>query len=137
VHTEDEARGWITSSLVAACHRQGFGLWAMERIADRSPLCMCGLAQRDSLPGIDIGYALLPRFRGMGYVHEAAAACLTYGAGSLQHARIVAITRPGNAAFIRVLRSLDMRLERTEVLPGNDHQSTVFAWHAKTSTARR
>ena len=85
----------------------------MERIADRSLLGRCGLVQRDSLPGIDIGYALLPRFRGMGYAHAAAAACLAYEAGSLHHARIVAITRPGNAAFIRVLRSLDMRLERT------------------------
>ena len=131
VHTEDDARAWIAERLVALYWSQGFGLWAMQRNSDGALLGICGLVKRDSLPGIDIGYALLPRFRGMGYVREAAAAaCLEYGVRVLGLECILAITRTGNTASIRVLESLGMKLERTEHLKGNDHESMVFAWHA-------
>ena len=103
VRAQDDARAWIADRLVASYWSQGFGLWAMQRSSDGALLCMCRLVQRDDLPGIDIGYALLPAFRGMGYVREAAAACLEYGARVLGLECILAITRTGNTASIRVL----------------------------------
>lgn len=128
VRDEDSARAWIAERLVAAYDKQGFGLWAMQRRDDGALLGMCGLVKRDSLPDIDVGYALLPQFRGAGYAREAAAACLDYGANVLGLERILAITRPGNRSSIRVLESLGMRLERTEQLAGDDHVSMVFEW---------
>ena len=137
VRTEDDARTWIAERLVALYRSQGFGLWAMQRVSDGALIGMCGLVKRDSLPGIDIGYALLPAFRGMGYVREAAAACLAYGADVLGLERILAITRPGNTASIRVLESLGMQWERTERLADADYESMVFAWQAGASAMRR
>lgn len=93
-----------------------------------APALECGLVKRDSLPDIDVGYALLPQFRGAGYAREAAAACLDYGANVLGLERILAITRPENRSSISVLESLGMRLERTEQLAGDDHVSMVFEW---------
>jgi len=130
VHTEDEARAWIAERLVAPCWRQGFGLWAMERRSDGAVLGMCGLVKRDSLPEIDLGYALLPRHRGHGYVGEAAAACLDYGADVLGLGRILAITRAENEASIQVLRNLGMVQERRATLSGDEHEAMVFAWQS-------
>lgn len=95
---------------------------------DGALLGMCGLVKRDSLPDIDVGYALLPQFRGAGYAREAAAACLDHGANVLGLERILAITRPENRSSNSVLESLGMRLERTEQLAGDDHVSMVFEW---------
>ena len=130
VHNEEDARAWIADRLIASCWDQGFGLWAMQRTEDGELLGMCGLVQRDFLPGIDVGYALLPRFRGMGYVREAVGACLDYSNEVLGVERVLAITRTGNAASVRVLQSLDFSLERTERLADNDYESMLFAWRA-------
>jgi len=132
VHTDDEARAWIAERLVAPCWRQGFGLWAMERRSDGEVLGMCGLVKRDSLPEIDLGYALLPRHRGQGYVREAAAACLDYAVDVLGLRRVLAITRAENEASIQVLQKLGMVLERRATLAGDDHEVTVFAWQSLT-----
>jgi [ribosomal protein S5]-alanine N-acetyltransferase len=127
VRSEDDARAWIESRLVEAYRRQGYGLWAMVRRDDDAVIGMCGFVRRDTLPDVDIGYALLPRFRGQGYVREAAAACLAHGATVLGFRRILAITRPANQRSIAVLQSLGMVLERTAVLGDDDHESLVFA----------
>ena len=44
---------------------------------------MCGLIRRESLPEIDLGYALVPEFWGLGYAREAAEACVAWGRDTL------------------------------------------------------
>jgi ribosomal-protein-alanine N-acetyltransferase len=99
----------------------------MARRADGVVVGMCGFVRRETLPDVDIGYALLPAFRGQGYVREAAAACLAHGATALGLRRVLAITRPANVRSIAVLAALGMTPQRTEVLAGDDHASLVFA----------
>ncbi|HZH44390.1 MAG TPA: GNAT family N-acetyltransferase [Lysobacter sp.] len=130
VRTEDDARHWIAERLVASYWRQGFGLWAMERKADGVPLGMCGLVRRDALPHVDLGYALLPRHRGAGYVREAGAACLRYAAEVLGLPRVLAITLEANVGSVRVLESLGMTFERRTRLTPEDDELLVFGWQA-------
>jgi RimJ/RimL family protein N-acetyltransferase len=128
VRTDDDARQFIAEQLVAKYRSQGFGLWAMQRQDDGALLGMCGLVARATLADIDLGYALLPQHRGAGYVREAAAACLDHAARVLGLPRVVAITRPDNAASIRVLQSLGMLHEDTLTLPGTTHTTLLFGW---------
>lgn len=130
VHTLDDARRFIEERLVAACIRQGFGLWAMERRDSGEVAGMCGLVRRDGLPGIDLGYALLPVHRGEGLVHEAAAACLDHAHRVLGHARVLAITAPDNAASARVLLKLGFAHQGRITLPGEAEASDLYAWQA-------
>jgi len=128
VRSEADARAWIDARLRAPYWRQGFGQWAIERRSDGARLGICGLIRRDALPDIDLGYSLLPRFHGMGYAREAAAAVLAYADEVLGLSRILAITDPANERSISLLQSLGMVLERTAVLAGDDDPSMVFAW---------
>ena len=141
VTDEAGARAWIESRLLVAYRTQGFGLWAMQRRCDGELLGMCGLVRRDGLPEIDLGYALLPRHRGHGYVREAGAACLAYAAEVLGKRRVLAITDPANERSIRVLASLGMVRVDTVVYESEGRRSAVFAWQAPagavTSAARR
>src|ERR1700691_3879333 len=66
VRTLDEARHFNSEKLVASYRQNGHALWAMVRRSDAVLLVMCGLIKRDSLPHLDVGYALAPAFCGNG-----------------------------------------------------------------------
>ncbi|MBC8118068.1 MAG: GNAT family N-acetyltransferase [Burkholderiaceae bacterium] len=112
VRTEADARRYLAAGPLAMYELHGFGLCAVERNDDRSPIGMCGLIRREGLDDIDIGYAFLPAARGQGFAQEAAQAVLEYGLNALGIARIVAITDPDNTASSRLLQRIDMRFER-------------------------
>jgi RimJ/RimL family protein N-acetyltransferase len=130
VRTPAQARDWIGSRLLASYLRHGYGLWAMVKRDDGALLGMCGFVRRDSLPEVDIGYALLPSVRGQGYVREAVHACLRHGQAVLGFRRVLAITGPDNLASQRVLENAGMRLEDRRVLEGATRESLVYAWQA-------
>jgi RimJ/RimL family protein N-acetyltransferase len=114
------ARDWIEGRLIDNYRRQGMGFWAVERREDGVLLGMSGLVHRATLPEVDVGYAFLPRFWGMGYAKEATAACLDYGQHVLGLDRILAITAPHNQRSARLLGALGLRFEGARVLPGED-----------------
>jgi [ribosomal protein S5]-alanine N-acetyltransferase len=130
VRSTDDARQWIETRLTQAYETLGFGFWAVQRQGDPQPIGLCGLIKRDSLPEVDVGYAFLPRYRGMGYAREAVVGCLAYGRDVLGLARILAITSPDNLASQRVLQAVGMRLEDQRALPGETRETWVYAWGA-------
>src|SRR5678815_4161900 len=83
VRTLGDARDYIRKGPVAMYARYGFGLEVAALKESGLPIGMCGLIKRDTLEDIDIGFAFLPRFWGKGYAHEAAAATMEYGKGTL------------------------------------------------------
>ena len=113
VRTLDDARKYIAEGPRRMYAEHGFGLYLVERKADGTPLGLCGLIRRDTLPDVDIGFALAEPFRGQGYAHEAAAATLRHAREALQLTRVVAIAMPANVASTRLLERLGLRFERT------------------------
>ena len=112
VRTEADARRYLAEGPLAMYQQHGFGLYAVERNGEQSPIGMCGLIRRAGLDDVDIGYAFLPAARGQGFALEAAQAVLEYGLNALGIPRIVAIANPDNAASTRVLERIGMRSER-------------------------
>ena len=76
VHSLAQAVDYLRDGPVASYRLNGFGLYRVERREDGAAVGMCGLIKRPPLAHPDLGYALLPRFRGHGYVAEAARAVL-------------------------------------------------------------
>src|SRR5690349_18580516 len=64
VRTLEDARRYILSGPVDMYERLGFGLYAVELKAGGSPIGMCGLLKRATLPEVDLGFAFLPRYAG-------------------------------------------------------------------------
>jgi RimJ/RimL family protein N-acetyltransferase len=126
VHTLDEAREALLAGPIAMQEARGHSLYVVERKEDGSPIGMCGLIKRDSLDGVDIGYAFLPAWRGQGYAREAGAAVLAF-ASSLGMRRVLAITSPNNIASNFLLRKLGMRFERFVHLAPGDAGSNLYS----------
>lgn len=127
VRNLEDAKNYILKGPVASYAKHGFGLWLVELKADGTPLGICGLLQRDTLPDVDIGFALLPQFCGQGYAVEAGLATMAYGRTTVGLKRIVAITSPDNESSIRILDKLGLRFERMIRPNPNDIELKMFA----------
>lgn len=120
VRTDEDARRYLLEGPQAMYERHGFGLWHLSLKETGEPIGMCGLLRRDSLPGVDIGYALLPRYWGAGLAFEAAAATLRHAAEKFRLPRVFAIVAAHNTASIRLLEKSGMRFERMHRAPEGD-----------------
>jgi RimJ/RimL family protein N-acetyltransferase len=112
IRTLDAARTYLLEGPMETYRRLGFGFWRVETRADGRPIGMCGLIKRDTLDHVDLGFAFLPAYRGQGFAHEAASACVEYARGRLQLDRIVATTALDNVASGGLLERLGFRFER-------------------------
>ena len=113
VRTLADARRYIAEGPRKMYADHGFGLYLVERRSDDVPLGLCGLIRRDTLPDVDIGFALAEAFRGQGYALEAASATLRHAREVLKLKRVVAIAMPENLASTSLLERLGLRFERT------------------------
>ncbi|MBP2647330.1 MAG: Ribosomal-protein-alanine acetyltransferase [Gemmatimonadetes bacterium] len=119
VRNLDDARRYILTGPVASYERFGFGLYLVLLKVGDTPIGMCGLVKRETLPDVDVGYALRPAYWRQGYAFEAASAVLTHGREAFGLRRIVAITSPGNAGSKALLEKLGLRFEQALSLPGS------------------
>ncbi|MCW8925638.1 MAG: GNAT family N-acetyltransferase [Xanthomonadales bacterium] len=127
VTTLEDAANYIRTGPVDMYRRLGFGLWLVELKPEMEPIGMCGLLRRDTLDDVDIGFALLPEYWNRGYAFEAAAATLEYAKTRLALGRVLAITRPDNAASCALLEKLGFALERLVRLSPDDDELRLYS----------
>ena len=125
VRTLGDADGYI-ARMQDRYVQLGFG-FCLVQLKDGAKIGICGLIQRDSLPDVDIGFALLPRFAGHGLALEAAWATLEYARDTLKLPRLAGITTPDNTRSIRLLEMLGLRFERTVKLAPDDADLNYYA----------
>jgi RimJ/RimL family protein N-acetyltransferase len=127
VRTIEEAARYISERFVESYRRNGFGLWLVETKDEGAPAGICGLLNRGTLPGVEVGYAFLPPFRSKGYAFEAASAATAYARDVLDLPRLYAVVNPDNAVSIRVLEKLGLRFERMVRLSGEESDVKLFS----------
>lgn len=109
VRGHDDALRYIDEGPARLYREYGYGLWRISRIENPTPMGLCGLVRRDSLPGPDLGFAFLPEFWGQGYAREAAEATLAFARDTLGLPALLAICQPDNAASLALLAHLGFR----------------------------
>jgi len=121
VRTLEQARDYLVQGPLASYAAHGHGLWLVQHRGTGNPMGMCGLIRRDTLPEVDLGYAFVPEFWGLGYAREAAEACVAWGRDTLGLPGLLAIVSPGNASSIRLLSALGFQLTGTmSYAPGDE-----------------
>lgn len=106
VRTADDAVVYLVNGPLKSYQENEYGLWLVKLKDTNDSIGMCGLLQRDYLPHLDIGFALLPQYEGKGYAYEAAMAVLQYAANVLHATTVAAIVTPENEASLKLLRRL-------------------------------
>lgn len=124
----EQAAHYLREGPIASYRANGHGLYRIERKHDGASLGMCGLVRRAALPGPDLGYALLPRYRGLGYVAEAGLAVLGDAHARLGLDEVLAVVDPENAASIRCLRAMGFAYREPVRLSADDIELHLFGW---------
>ena len=124
------ARRYIEDGPRAMYRRFGFGLNRVALKDSDTPVGICGLLQRDSLPQPDLGFALLPGFRGQGYAREAADAILQHAYLILRQTRVAAIVNPDNHSSINLLSRLGFCIEKQIQIEPNPEFIDLYVVHA-------
>jgi ribosomal-protein-alanine N-acetyltransferase len=105
----DEAERAL-ESIIKHWQTHGFGRWA---VVDKSSGVFIGFGGLRSLFGTpEVVYHLVKAHWGKGYATELARAALRFGFEKRGFDRIVAITKPQNAASIHVMDKLGLRFEK-------------------------
>jgi len=113
VRTLADARAYLCKGPLASYRQYGFGLYLVCLRDMGAGIGICGLVKRDSLQDVDLGFAFLSRYCGLGYAAEAAGAVLEHGRAVLGLRRIVAITALDNQRSMSLLEKLGLRFEHT------------------------
>ena len=126
VRDTQDAERYLREGPMASYRAHGHGLLRLSRRDDDTPLGMCGLVKRDTLPHADIGFALLPEYWGCGYVTEAAAAAMQHGRETLGLRTILGITSPHNVRSITVLGKLGLAFLEEKPLGDRPERLRIF-----------
>lgn len=89
-----------------------FGFLKVSLRETNTPLGICGLINRNTLPQIDIGFAFLAQYMGKGYAYEAAKVIVEYAKNTLQLTHLLAITLPENHSSRKLLEKLGMQCQK-------------------------
>ncbi|MCG8503262.1 MAG: GNAT family N-acetyltransferase [Sphingomonadales bacterium] len=126
VRTVDDARAYIAEKFTASYAEHGFGMYVTVLKETGAAVGSCGLARRDGLDDVDIGFAFLSAYRDRGYAHEAARAVMAHARDDIGLSRIVAITDPTNARSAHLLEKLGLAFERMIRLPDDDTDLRLY-----------
>lgn len=127
IKTTADAEAYLSNGPVKSYAQHNFGLWMVELKHTHTPIGMCGLIKRDTLPNPDIGFAFLPAFEKQGYAFEAAQATMQYATGILKLATVLAITLPENNSSIKLLNKIGLQFIEHINMPGDDETLMLFS----------
>ena len=127
INTLEKASEYIEQKMMAMYKDFGFGLWVIEKLEDSTPVGICGLLQRETLPGIDIGYALLEKYWGNGYAFEATNGCLDYAKNKLNADKVLAITKKENLRSVNLLEKTGFKYESDFSHPGTTEKLALYS----------
>jgi len=126
VRTLADARRYITDGPLKSYETNGYGLYKVELKSNLTPIGMCGLIKRDTLPDADIGFAFLEEYWGAGYAYESAAAVMSYAREKLSIKRVLAITTPDNVASGKLLNKIGLKFDRLIQLTADSPEVKLF-----------
>lgn len=127
IDTLEKSAEYIEQKLLAMYREHGFGLWLVETIDGLVPVGLCGLLKRESLPHLDLGFALLAQYSGQGFAFEAAMASLAYARNELREQTVLAISKPSNRRSIALLKKLGFGYESEFSHPGSTEVLWLYA----------
>ena len=120
VRSTEQARMAIAEGPLEMYRRYGYGPYKMVLKEDGRALGICGLFKREYLDDPDLGYAVLPAYRGKGYAGEAARRVLIAAAEAFALPRVAALIAPDNRASIVLIEKLGFTLRGRHSLEDDD-----------------
>jgi RimJ/RimL family protein N-acetyltransferase len=123
--TVKDAEDYLANGTLKSYLDNGFGFYKLELKENNKPIGTCGLIKRDQLEEVDLGFAFLGEFEGLGFGYEASLAILKLAKDEFHLKKLVAITLPINSRSIKLLEKLGFAYEK-RVIPFEDNEELLL-----------
>lgn len=111
--TVEDAEVYLTNKTIKSYTDFNFGFYKLElKTKNNKPIGTCGLAKREQLKHVDIGFAFLPEYEGKGFGYEASVEILKLAKRKFNIKKITAITNLDNYNSIKLLEKLGLVFEK-------------------------
>ncbi|UQD57582.1 GNAT family N-acetyltransferase [Flavobacterium sp. K5-23] len=126
VSTIKDAEDYIETKMTSQMEKLGFGNYTLIRKFDREKIGSCGLYDREGLDGVDIGFALLPKYEKKGYAFEGANKLKEVAISDFKLKEISGITSKKNTASQNLLMKIGLKFERNILLPNETEEILLY-----------
>lgn len=126
VKTVEEAKEYIRIKMLPQLYKLGYGNYTLIWKTDNSKIGTCGLNDREGFDGVDIGFALLPKYEKKGYGFESANKLIQVAFNELGFTKVNAITSKKNLSSQILLEKLGLKLSGTTKLPGEEEEVLLY-----------
>lgn len=109
IYSTKAAENYIQSKMSPILNEKGFINHIIIDIEKNQEVGTCSLHLREGMPGMDIGYALLPEFEGMGYASAAAVLMIKMAFEVYHQEKVYAITTDENINSCQLLLKLGFK----------------------------
>jgi len=127
VQTIKDAEDYIKARMLPQLKRLGFGNNVVIRKEDGVKVGSCGLYDREGLEGIDIGYAMLPRFEKLGFAFESVSNLMRFANEEFSISKLSAITLVENDSSKNLLVKLGFTFDKMVNLPSDDADLMMYS----------
>ncbi len=125
LNTEDDALEYLKNRAFPQIEKMGYGNYTVILKENGEKIGSCGLYHREGVAGVDIGFAFLPQYYGLGYGYEAAKALLDAGFRDFGLKEISALTVQENEASRKLIEKLGLTFRKKVFIP-NDPEELFF-----------
>ncbi|WKK84304.1 GNAT family N-acetyltransferase [Marivirga arenosa] len=127
IKSEADARQYILAKMHPDLKKKGF--FVNHIIMDsetKAEIGTCSLHDREGINGVDIGYAILERYEGMGYATAAAQKMVDLAFGTYGLSKVCAITNVDNLGSSKVLEKVGFSHVGNIEVPITDHPVKLY-----------
>ncbi|HNP63317.1 MAG TPA: GNAT family N-acetyltransferase [Woeseiaceae bacterium] len=127
IRTLEQAREAVALGAEKLFADYGYGPYSLTLKSSGDQIGICGLFRRENFDDPDIGFSLLPDYRGMGYAGEAAIEVVRYARDELALETLHAIVSPQNGPSIGLIEKLGLHFERMVTMPGDSKKISLYS----------
>lgn len=121
-----DAENYIKAKFLPQFEKLGFGNYLIELKDGNIKIGGVGIFERQGLDIVDIGFSVLERFEGKGYMFEAAQKVKSIGMDDFGLNKISAITSKDNFSSQKLIERLGLKFQKYVTLPNEDEELMYY-----------
>lgn len=126
IRSLDDAENYIKAKFLPQFEKSGFGNYLIVLKEGNVKIGGVGIFEREGLDIVDIGFSVLERFEGKGYMFEAAQKVKSIGMDEFGLNKISAITVKDNFSSQKLIEKLGLKFQKYVTLPNETEELMYY-----------
>ncbi|KQR95269.1 GNAT family acetyltransferase [Chryseobacterium sp. Leaf180] len=126
IRTVEDAQNYIKSKFLPQISRLGFGNCVVLLKENSEKIGGVGIFEREGLDVADIGFSVLKKYEGQGFMFEAAQKLMSVVHEDFGLNKISAITTKDNFSSQKLIEKLGLKYQKMVTIPGDTEELMYF-----------